>query len=120
MSYAKTKGVPVYMGYNKNVTPYVLKVLERIRNGGGVAGAPSDHVCVHTMQALEFQKKTPGASTTFIHNNAYTPPELGECFERNAEGMLKNMVCDCRPKRVLGHSAFPAPIATVFTGMVGH
>lgn len=66
MSYAKTKGVPVYMGYNKNVTPYVLK-------------------------ALEFQKKTPGASTTFIHNNAYTPPELGECFERNAEGMLKNM-----------------------------
>jgi len=66
VAYAKEKGVPVYMGYNKNVTPYVLK-------------------------ALEFEKKTPGASTTFVHNNAYKEEELGECFERNAEGMLKNM-----------------------------
>jgi len=56
----------VYMGYNKNVTPYVLK-------------------------ALEFEKANPGASTTFTHNNAYKEEELGECFERNAEGMLKNM-----------------------------
>jgi len=66
VAYAKKKGVPVYMGYNKNVTPYVLK-------------------------ALEFEKKTPDASTTFVHNNAYKEEELGECFERNAEGMLKNM-----------------------------
>jgi len=66
VKYAKEKKVPVYMGYNKNVTPYVLK-------------------------ALEFEKKTPGASTTFIHNNDYKEEELGECFERNAEGMLKNM-----------------------------
>jgi len=65
-AYAKAQGVPVYMGYNKNVTPYVLK-------------------------ALEFEQKTPGASTTFVHNNAYKEEELGECFERNAEGMLKNM-----------------------------
>jgi len=65
-AYAKAKGVPVYMGYNKNVTPYVLK-------------------------ALEFEQKTAGASTTFVHNNAYKEEELGECFERNAEGMLKNM-----------------------------
>merc|ERR1711871_746821 len=65
-AFAASKGVPVYMGYNKNVTPYVLK-------------------------ALEFEKKTDGASTTFIHNNAYKEEELGECFERNAEGMLKNM-----------------------------
>jgi len=65
-AYAKKKGVPVYMGYNKNVTPYVLK-------------------------ALEFEQKTAGASTTFVHNNAYKEEELGECFERNAEGMLKNM-----------------------------
>merc|ERR1740138_1435161 len=64
-AYAAEKGVPVYMGYNKNVTPYVLK-------------------------ALEFQKAN-GGSTTFIHNNAYKEEELGECFERNAEGMLKNM-----------------------------
>jgi len=66
VEYAKEKGVPVYMGYNKNVTPYVLK-------------------------ALEFERKTTGASTTFVHNNAYKEEELGECFERNAEGMLKNM-----------------------------
>jgi len=66
VAYAKAKGIPVYMGYNKNVTPYVLK-------------------------ALEFEQKTPGASTTFVHNNAYKEEELGECFERNAEGMLKNM-----------------------------
>ena len=26
-----------------------------------------------------------------MHNNAYKEEELGECFERNAEGMLKNM-----------------------------
>jgi len=64
-AYAKSKGVPVFMGYNKNVTPYVLK-------------------------ALEFQK-TNGGEVTFIHNNAYKQSELGECFERNAEGMLKNM-----------------------------
>merc|ERR1712106_1310005 len=65
-AYAASKGVPVYMGYNKNVTPYVQK-------------------------AIEFERKTPGASTTFVHLNAYKTEELGECFERNAEGMLKNM-----------------------------
>eukprot|EP00316_Scyphosphaera_apsteinii_P021067 CAMPEP_0119309510 /NCGR_PEP_ID=MMETSP1333-20130426/15807_1 /TAXON_ID=418940 /ORGANISM="Scyphosphaera apsteinii, Strain RCC1455" /LENGTH=370 /DNA_ID=CAMNT_0007313499 /DNA_START=122 /DNA_END=1234 /DNA_ORIENTATION=- len=65
-AYAKEKGVPVYMGYNKNVTPYVRK-------------------------ALEAAKKHPGSTTTYVHNNAYKPDELPECFERNAEGMLKNM-----------------------------
>uniref|UniRef100_A0A7S0J822 Gfo/Idh/MocA-like oxidoreductase N-terminal domain-containing protein n=1 Tax=Calcidiscus leptoporus TaxID=127549 RepID=A0A7S0J822_9EUKA len=64
--YAKSKGVPVYMGYNKNVTPYVRK-------------------------ALEEAKKCPGSQTTYVHNNAYTIDQLPECFERNAEGMLKNM-----------------------------
>jgi len=64
--YAKAKGVPVYMGYNKNVTPYVRK-------------------------ALEVAKATPGSTTTYVHNNAYTTEQLPECFERNAEGMLKNM-----------------------------
>ena len=29
-AYAAEKGVPVYMGYNKNVTPYVRKALEEI------------------------------------------------------------------------------------------
>jgi predicted dehydrogenase len=33
----------------------------------------------------------PGASIAFYHNNAYQKSELPECFERNAEGMLKNM-----------------------------
>jgi len=65
-AYAAEKGVEVYMGYNKNVTKYVTL-------------------------AREFEAKTPGAVTTFIHNNAYTRDELSECFERNSEGMLKNM-----------------------------
>mmetsp|Transcript_11458 Transcript_11458/g.14932 ORF Transcript_11458/g.14932 Transcript_11458/m.14932 type:complete len:357 (-) Transcript_11458:319-1389(-) len=64
-AYAQEKGVGVFMGYNKNVTKYVK-------------------------EALEFESNTPGASTTFIHNNAYTPEELPECFERNCEGMMKN------------------------------
>eukprot|EP00325_Prymnesiales_sp_UTEX-LB-985_P009956 CAMPEP_0174701018 /NCGR_PEP_ID=MMETSP1094-20130205/5787_1 /TAXON_ID=156173 /ORGANISM="Chrysochromulina brevifilum, Strain UTEX LB 985" /LENGTH=384 /DNA_ID=CAMNT_0015898597 /DNA_START=77 /DNA_END=1231 /DNA_ORIENTATION=+ len=64
--YAKEKGVSVYMGYNKNVTPYVRK-------------------------ALEAAKAVPGSTTTYVHNNAYKEEELPECFERNAEGMLKNM-----------------------------
>eukprot|EP01048_Picozoa_sp_COSAG05_P000984 COSAG05_NODE_31_length_28416_cov_170.150652_7_plen_83_part_00 len=32
-----------------------------------------------------------GGLTTFVHNNDYALEELDECFERNAEGMLKNM-----------------------------
>ena len=32
-----------------------------------------------------------GASTKFVSLNAYKEDELEECFERNAEGMLKNM-----------------------------
>jgi len=66
MRYANEKGVKVYVGYNKNVTKYVRL-------------------------ALEFQNATPGASTMFVHNNAYKEEELPECFERNAEGILKNM-----------------------------
>ena len=65
--FAAEKKVPVYMGYNKNVTPYVRK-------------------------ALEEAKKAPGSVTTYVHNNAYTEAELPECFERNSEGLLKNMV----------------------------
>ena len=32
-AYAASKGVPVYMGYNKNVTPYVQKVRDRDSTG---------------------------------------------------------------------------------------
>lgn len=61
-AYANEKGVAVYMGYNKNVTPYVRK-------------------------ALAAAKAAPGSITTYVHNNAYKKSELPECFERNAEGM---------------------------------
>lgn len=65
---AAEAGVEVLMGYNKNVCKYVRKTREF------AAGLPGSHV-------------------TFVSNNAYenTPESLGECFERNAEGMLKNM-----------------------------
>jgi predicted dehydrogenase len=64
---AKVAGVPVMMGYNKNVCKFVSKAREYAAANGG-------HI-------------------TFVSNNTYenTPESLGECFERNAEGMLKNM-----------------------------
>jgi predicted dehydrogenase len=64
---AKAAGVPVMMGYNKNVCKFVSKA-----------------------RAYEAEH---GGHITFVSNNAYenTPESLGECFERNAEGMLKNM-----------------------------
>ena len=39
--------------------------------------------------------KVPGSVTTYVHNNAYTEEELPECFERNSEGLLKNMARIC-------------------------
>ena len=65
---AEKAGVEVLMGYNKNVCKYVRKT-------------------------REFASTVPGSIVTFVSNNAYenTPASLGECFERNAEGMLKNM-----------------------------
>jgi predicted dehydrogenase len=64
---AKSAAVPVLMGYNKNVCKFVTKAREYATANGG-------HI-------------------TFVSNNTYanTPESLGECFERNAEGMLKNM-----------------------------
>jgi len=65
---AEKAGVKVLMGYNKNVCKYVTKT-------------------------REFAAANPGSHVTFVSNNAYedTDESLGECFERNAEGMLKNM-----------------------------
>jgi predicted dehydrogenase len=68
---ANAKGTKVFMGFNKNVSAY----LNRTR---------------------DFAQSHPGGEkcdVTFLHNNNYknTPEELAECFERNAEGMLKNM-----------------------------
>jgi len=65
---ASKAGVSVLMGYNKNVCKFV-------RN------------------AREYAAKVDGSHVTFVSNNTYenTPESLGECFERNCEGMLKNM-----------------------------
>jgi len=60
--------VTVLMGYNKNVCKYVSKT-------------------------REFADTVDDGHVTFVSNNTYEPTaeSLGECFERNAEGMLKNM-----------------------------
>jgi predicted dehydrogenase len=65
---AKAAGVAVLMGYNKNVCKYVSK-------------------------AREYAAANEGSHVTFVSNNAYenNAASLGECFERNREGMLKNM-----------------------------
>jgi len=65
-AYAQQRAIPVYMGYNKNVSQY-------------------------SQLAREFESNYPGSSCTFIHNNAFTEDQLPECFSRNSEGMLKNM-----------------------------
>jgi len=68
MKEAADAGVEVLMGYNKNVCKYVTKT-------------------------RDYAATVPGSHVTFVSNNAYenTAESLGECFERNAEGMLKNM-----------------------------
>lgn len=69
---AKEENVPVFVGFNKNVSSYVS------RARGWSDPSSSSSLSRHL---------------TFLHNNAYenTEAELAECFERNAEGMLKNM-----------------------------
>ena len=59
----------VFMGFNKNVSNYVT----------------------HTREFAKTADKN--CDVTFLHNNAYknTDEDLAECYERNAEGMLKNM-----------------------------
>lgn len=65
---AKDLGVSVFMGFNKNVSKFVSK-------------------------SREYAKSHPKTKVTFLHNNNYNESleSLGECFERNSEGMLKNM-----------------------------
>lgn len=63
---AVARGVRAFVGFNKNVSAYLRRTMD-------MAAA------------------TPGSSVTFLHNNAYDEAGLPECFERNAEGMLKNM-----------------------------
>lgn len=61
--------VTVLMGYNKNVCKYVSKT-------------------------REFASSVDDGHVTYVSNNTYenNAASLGECFERNCEGMLKNMV----------------------------
>jgi hypothetical protein len=63
---ADEAGVSVFMGFNKNVSKYVSKT-------------------------LAYAKSHPGTNVIFLHNNNYDEAGLNECFERNSEGMLKNM-----------------------------
>ncbi len=66
---AKNAGIDVFMGFNKNISSYLVKTRDFANNHAGKC------------------------DVTFLHNNNYrnTPEELSECFERNSEGMLKNM-----------------------------
>ena len=66
---AKAAKVPVYMGFIKNISGYVEGALAAA-NGAAGAGA---------------------VETKLVSRNDYTEATLQECFERNAEGMLKNM-----------------------------
>lgn len=65
---AAANNVTVLMGYNKNVAKYIRKT-------------------------REFAKSIQNGHVTLVSNNTYEPTaqSLGECFERNCEGMLKNM-----------------------------
>mmetsp|Transcript_17491 Transcript_17491/g.25899 ORF Transcript_17491/g.25899 Transcript_17491/m.25899 type:complete len:570 (-) Transcript_17491:383-2092(-) len=56
----------VYLGYNKNVTPYIQKT-------------------------IALAKTVKHAHVFLCHNNSYTQADLPEVFFRNSEGMLKNM-----------------------------
>lgn len=60
---ADSKGVKVYLGYNKNVTPYVQK-------------------------ALQLANSVEHSKVTFCHNNSYKRDELEECFTRCSEGKI--------------------------------
>jgi predicted dehydrogenase len=70
-AYARSKGVPVFMGYNRNFSKYVR-------------------------QAHDYAAKNPSTNATFTlsrKDTFNTSEALDECFERNAEGMMKNMMC---------------------------
>jgi predicted dehydrogenase len=68
-TYAKSKNVPVFMGFNRNFSKYVRL-------------------------AQDFYNKAPASSSLTIGRNDMFNSEaaMDECFERNAEGMMKNMM----------------------------
>ena len=89
---AADANVSICMGYNKNVCKYV-------RN------------------AREFAATTPGSHVTFVSNNTYenNADSLGECFERNAEGMLKVSLLGNIAMHTLIFSAWTILIYTCLT-----
>jgi len=70
---ADSANVKVFLGFNKNVSSYLINTRAFAEEHTGTTNNKCD--------------------VTFLHNNAYenTEAELSECFERCAEGMLKNM-----------------------------
>jgi len=64
--FAAAANVPVFVDFNKNVSDYVAK-------------------------ARAAEAKSKGSQVKFVSLNSYSRNQLEECFERNSEGMLKNM-----------------------------
>mmetsp|Transcript_402 Transcript_402/g.602 ORF Transcript_402/g.602 Transcript_402/m.602 type:complete len:344 (+) Transcript_402:1-1032(+) len=69
--FSETCEAMVMMGYVKNCAKYVKQLLDEVRKRSSSKSS---------------------LSITFVHSNAYKKEELPECFERNCEGALKNMV----------------------------
>jgi hypothetical protein len=102
---AEAANVEVLMGYNKNgrfnqecstrkvVYCFHSTLLSFFRRFLSRSLSLALLVCKYVRKTREFASGLPGSHVTFVSNNAYenTPASLGECFERNAEGMLKNM-----------------------------
>lgn len=63
--FADEKKIPVYMGFIKNLSDYFISSYQLCKKQGG--------------------------EMMLISKNSYKREELGECFQRNSEGLLKNM-----------------------------
>merc|ERR1712048_1350268 len=69
---AEDHGASVYMGYNRNFSTYVKKLVQK---------------------SIELEKEGKMPMVTMGRNDCFALEDLDECFERNAEGMLANMMC---------------------------
>jgi len=69
---AKARDVKVYMGYNRNFSAYVKDLVVR---------------------AKDIIKQGKPLTLTLGRKDIFNEDGLDECFERNAEGMLANMLC---------------------------
>ncbi|CAD7924548.1 unnamed protein product [Amoebophrya sp. A120] len=79
--YADRFGAKVYLGYNRNVAPYLQKSVSYLSDFAQRTGVTPKNV--KDQQELVFHCE---------HFNTYQPKDLFElCFARNPEGILKNM-----------------------------